>query len=64
MSIQRFIESSADEAGAAALLAHRALQVGLDVGQEQDVGRRRGLRELRLEVLEDVEVGRAACGGC
>ena len=44
------------EAGARALLAHLPLQVGLDVGQEQDVGvaRRRG--QLGLEVLEHVEV--------
>ena len=46
-----------DEARGRALLAHLALQLGLDVGEEDDLGRARGVRELRLEVLEHVEVG-------
>ena len=45
-----------DEPRGRALLAHVALQVGLDVAQEQHLGVARGGRELRLEVLEDVEV--------
>ncbi len=45
------------EARVLALLAHPALEVGLDVGQEQHVARPRRLRQLGLEVLEDVEVG-------
>src|SRR4051812_33184862 len=40
-----------------ALLAHTALEVGLDVREEDDVRARRGLRQRGLEVLEDVEVG-------
>ena len=56
MSIQRFIESIATKRALRALLAHLALEVGLDVGEEDDVGGRRGLRQRRLEVLEDVEV--------
>src|SRR5919107_1734959 len=44
MSIHRFIAPS-------------ALQIGLDVGQEQHVGVLGRLAELRLEVLEHVEVG-------
>ena len=46
-----------NEARVGALLAHLALEVGLDVGEEEDVGGRGGVRQRRLEVLEDVEVG-------
>ena len=46
-----------DEARVLALLADVELQVGLDVGQEEDVAVLGGRRELGLEVLEDVEVG-------
>ena len=56
MSIHRSIESSAVKRAARTARAP-ALQVGLDVRQEQDVGVARGRGELRLEVLEDVEVG-------
>ena len=47
----------AAEAGAAALGADLALQVGLDVGEEEGVGRLRGVGELRLELAEDAELG-------
>ena len=57
MSIHRFIESIATNRAAAALLAHLALEVGLDVAEEQHLGVARRRRELRLEVLEDVQVG-------
>ena len=40
-----------------ALVEHRRLQRGLDVGQEQDVALPRGLAELGLEVLEHTELG-------
>jgi len=40
-----------------ALLAHVALEIGLDVGQEERLRVDRALRELRLEVGEDVELG-------
>jgi hypothetical protein len=46
-----------DEAGARALLANAELEVGLDVGQEEDVAGLGRVGELGLEVLEDVEVG-------
>ena len=45
------------EARLGALLADLALEVGLDVGEEDDVGGRGLRRQRRLEVLEDVEVG-------
>src|SRR5438093_567688 len=45
------------EAGVGALLAHAALEIGLDVGQEEDFAVLGRLRELGLEGLEDVEVG-------
>ena len=41
----------------AALGADLALQVGLDVGEEEGVGGLRALRELRLELGEDAEPG-------
>ena len=56
MSIQRFIESRPTNARIRALLAHLALQVGLDVREEDDVGVGDASRQLRLEVGEDVEL--------
>ena len=47
-----------DEPGGPALLADGELEVGLDVREEQHVARARRVGQLRLEVLEDVEVGR------
>ena len=41
MSIHRFIESIATKRALRALLADLALEVGLDVGEEDDVGGRR-----------------------
>ena len=47
----------AAEARAVALGADLALQVGLDVGEEEGVGRLRLRGELRLELAEDAELG-------
>ena len=44
------------DARVAALLAHAALEVRLDVREEHHRGVARGVRELRLEVGEDVEL--------
>ena len=46
-----------DEPGAVALGAHAALELGLDVAQEDDIRGLRRVRELGLEVAEDVELG-------
>ena len=61
MSIQRFIESRPLKP-ARALGADLALQVGLDVGEEEGVGRLRGVGELRLELAEDAELGVVGVG--
>ena len=56
MSIQRFIESRPANRRSGALLAHAALDVGLDVGQEEVVGVPASLRQLGLELAEHAEL--------
>jgi hypothetical protein len=56
MLIHRSMESMATKPRPRALLADPALQVGLDVGQEEHVAVLGGLGELGLERLEDVEL--------
>ena len=47
-----------DEPRARALVAYLALDAGLDVGEEEDVGVAGRGRQLRLEVREDIQLGR------
>jgi len=63
VSIQRFIEVERAEPGRLTLGADLALEVGLDVGQEQHVRVARVLRELRLELAEHVQLGVVCVGG-
>ena len=55
MSIHRFIESSAAKRAPVALLAHRALDVGLDVGEEQHSLARARAESFGSKVLEHAE---------
>ena len=52
-----------DEARAAALLAHPALQRGLDVREKERAAGAGGGGELGLEVLEDAQAGLVGVGG-
>ena len=57
VSIQKRIVSMATSCGFLDLGEDGAMEVRIDVGQEEDVGRPVGRRELGLEIGEDVEVG-------